>query len=429
MKKKTIIIMASVILALIIVIIILLLTGGKKITITFDTDGGNEIASIQIKKGSKTILPKPTKDEYIFDGWYMDNTKVDDSYEFTKDTTLKAHWEEDDGTETFTVSFDTDGADEIEPIKVKCGEGIELPEEPTKTEYTFISWENEDKKTINDGDVLECKDTTLTAVWDDEDDVMASAKLTIKFDTKGGNTIKSVKVQCRDAVVPTLPTPEKEGYIFVSWLDKNGKVIHEGESLSCNTLNLYANWKEDPNVKYYYVTFDSKGGSSVDKLKVMCEKELKLPKAPTKDGYTFVSWVDANDKPILDGALLACEDITLYANWNEKESEKKEYECTEGTLKDDKCILEKPANEECPSGYTYSEKASKCYKFISDATSNETETNSCPSNSTYKEGTNLGIDKNGCYSLSDKEKNCSGYSGYELSNGKCIKTVDAKVKE
>ena len=56
-------------------------------------------------------------------------------------------------------------------------------------------------------------------------------------------------------------------------------------------------------------------------MTVDCDTELELPTAPTKTGYNFVSWVDKNDTPILDGALLTCSDITLYANW-EKVTEK-----------------------------------------------------------------------------------------------------------
>ena len=429
MKKKTIIIMASVVLALIIVIIVLLLTGGKKITITFDTDGGKEIASIEIKKGSKTTLPKASKDEYVFVGWYLDGIKIDDSYEFNEDSKLIAHYKAEGEKDIFTVTFETDGGDEIDPIEIKCGEPIHLPTEPEKEGYTFIAWENEDMKTIHDGDKLDCSDTTLTASWDKEDDLEDNSKLTIKFDSKGGSTVKAIKIVCKDAVLPTLPVPTKDGYIFVSWQTKTGKVMTEGASIGCDNTTFYANWKEDPDAKYMTITFDSKGGSTVDSKKILCGKKLELPKNPTRDGYTFISWADVNGKVILADADLACEDITLYANWEEKETEKKEYECTEGTLKDDKCILEKPASEECPSGYTYSEKASKCYKFIGDATTNETETNACSNNGTYKTGADLGIEKDGCYALTDKEKNCNEHSGYELSNGKCIKTIDAKVKE
>ena len=68
----------------------------------------------------------------------------------------------------------------------------------------------------------------------------------------------------------------------------------------------------------YTVTFDSKGGSKVSPVKINCElggATVKLPKAPTKDFYEFRVWEDKHGTPILDGALLTCEDVTLYAVW------------------------------------------------------------------------------------------------------------------
>ena len=352
MKKKIIYVLGIAIIISLIIIIILLF-GGKKeyVTISFNTDGGNEIADVEVEKGKTTTLPTPKKDSYTFSGWYLNSEKISNDYVFNENVLLKASWE---ATKTFKVSFDTDGGNEIDAMEIKCGEGITLPEEPTKKGYTFISWENEDKKTIHNNDKLECIDTTLTANWDKEDDLEDNSNLTIKFDSKGGSEVKSIKIKCKEAVVPTLPTPTKEGYIFTSWTTKAGKVMTAGISLDCDNTTFYANWKEDPNApKYYTVTFDSKGGSKVDTIKVECEKTLSLPKNPTRDGYDFVAWTDKNGKAILDGAKLTCENITLYADWKEKETvtpePKKEYTCPEGyTLKDDKCLIEGTVKETCP---------------------------------------------------------------------------------
>lgn len=486
MKKKTIIIMASVIFTLLLIIVVLLVTGGKKeVTIIFDTNGGNEIASVKIKKGSKTTLPTPKKDESVFDGWYIGNNVIDEKYEFTKDITLKAHWKDKEEKETFIVTFDTDGGNEIESIEIKCGEGIKLPKEPIKKGYTFIAWEDDDLKTIHDNDKLACEDTTLKANWDKEDDLEETSKLTIYFDSKGGSEVKSIRMYCKDSV-PALPTPTKEGYIFQNWKSKSGKIIKEGDKISCDRITVYAVWKIDPNaLKYYTVTFDSKGGSAVESIKVECDKELKLPTSPTKEGYEFVAWQDKNGKAILDGAKLTCEDIKLTADWKEKEKEKPT--CTEGKLEGDKCIIEKDPEKVCPDGYGYSETLSKCYKYTSNATitckaahgfetgdkyddthghlgcayqdmasypTEETCHNAggtyytylpkghcykyvdagttnfnytCPNGQSYETSTTLGGTQNsGCYTLTTKTDSCKNYSGFELKDGKCVKTVDAQ---
>ena len=43
------------------------------ITIEFDTNGGNDIDSVVYNGGSINIPDNPTKEGYIFDGWYWDN--------------------------------------------------------------------------------------------------------------------------------------------------------------------------------------------------------------------------------------------------------------------------------------------------------------------------------------------------------------------
>lgn len=71
-------------------------------TIIFDSDGGSEVASLQVEKGNKIEEPKkPTKIEningydadYVFDGWFYGETKWDfASMTVTENLTLKARW-------------------------------------------------------------------------------------------------------------------------------------------------------------------------------------------------------------------------------------------------------------------------------------------------------------------------------------------------
>ena len=45
-----------------------------QVTITFETNGGSEIAPIQMMSGNKITKPTdPTKTDWYFDGWYSDS--------------------------------------------------------------------------------------------------------------------------------------------------------------------------------------------------------------------------------------------------------------------------------------------------------------------------------------------------------------------
>ena len=71
----------------------------------------------------------------------------------------------------------------------------------------------------------------------------------------------------------------------------------------------------------YTVTFNSDGGSKVEAVKVKRNKTIEAPKAPTKEGYKFVSWQVAGTD--FDFSYPITEDLTLTAKWEEDEATKK----------------------------------------------------------------------------------------------------------
>ena len=64
-------------------------------TITYDTCGGDSLSSVQVDNGEKLTKIIPTRNDYVFMGWYEDNSytkKFDFNTEITKDFTLYAKW-------------------------------------------------------------------------------------------------------------------------------------------------------------------------------------------------------------------------------------------------------------------------------------------------------------------------------------------------
>lgn len=102
MKKKydKNIILGSVSLFILIAIIILsvfaLLNRDNLLTVSFDTDGGNNIISQVISNGDLAVVPaKPTKEGYTFIGWQLDKVNYDFSSSVTDSITLIAIWEKE----------------------------------------------------------------------------------------------------------------------------------------------------------------------------------------------------------------------------------------------------------------------------------------------------------------------------------------------
>ncbi len=139
-------------------------------------------------------------------------------------------------------------------------------------------------------------------------DEPAKETVTITFNVNGGSSVEAVKVEKGKSI--TLPTTAKDKYNFLGWYDGDKKV-DETTTFDKDTT-LTAKWEAIPeDAKTFVITFDSKGGSAVNKITVECDKTLSLPANPTKSGYKFVSWADKNGKVILNGAKLECEDVTL----------------------------------------------------------------------------------------------------------------------
>ena len=183
----------------------------------------------------------------------------------------------------------------------------------------------------------------------------------VKFDSQGGNDIASIKIKKGESV--ELPSITKKGSKFLGWY-LNDNLVTNSTIFNENTT-LTAKWVLE-DVKTFVINFDSQGGSEVASVTLECNKEIKLPTPPTKNGYEFVSWIDDFETPILDGALLECQDVSLKANWKkleekeEKKEEKKEenkkeekvkevtYSCSKGTLVGTKCEIEDTIYEKCP---------------------------------------------------------------------------------
>ena len=56
----------------------------------------NTIDKIIVKKGSKLVLPTPTKERYIFEGWTYNDNLITEINEVNKDMLIKANWKKED---------------------------------------------------------------------------------------------------------------------------------------------------------------------------------------------------------------------------------------------------------------------------------------------------------------------------------------------
>lgn len=143
---------------------------------------------------------------------------------------------------------------------------------------------------------------------------LGSKRYIISFNTDGGNSLESITAKEKETI--TLPIAVKEGFIFNGWTDEDGKIL-PSEYVVTKDATLKAVWVSE-TADTITIKFDTDGGSKIDDMIVVKGETLKLPQNPTKEGYKFKTWVDKNETPIYDEALLL-EDTTLKAVWEKVE--------------------------------------------------------------------------------------------------------------
>ena len=124
-------------------------------TVTFQSEGGSEVAS-QIRANTPADQPAdPTKEGYTFIGWYNGESEWNFVDAVATGLTLTAKWQ----LNRYTITFDTAGGSEVAPITQDYGTTITAPANPTKTGYTFAGWDKTIPTTMPAGDM------TITARW------------------------------------------------------------------------------------------------------------------------------------------------------------------------------------------------------------------------------------------------------------------------
>ena len=111
-------------------------------TVTFDSDGGSDVASQQVEKGGLVLKPAdPIKPDCVFIGWYYGNTPWNfETATITGEITLTARWNWLSTSDTCTVTFYSDGGSDVAPQQVVMGQYAVKPEDPTRPGYTFEGW-------------------------------------------------------------------------------------------------------------------------------------------------------------------------------------------------------------------------------------------------------------------------------------------------
>ncbi|EAC6831063.1 LPXTG cell wall anchor domain-containing protein [Listeria monocytogenes] len=278
--------------------------------VTFNIDGNtSEVKTVT----EEDLIPEPanpTKQGYTFDGWYdaeTDGTKWD----FTtgqmpaNDLMLYAHF----SVNSYQVNFDIDGAVMNEAVVYDTL--LNEPTAPTKQGYTFDGWYDAetggnkwDFKTMK----MPANDVTLYAHF-------TVSSYQVNFDIDGAVTNEAIVY---DTLLNEPATPTKQGYTFDGWYDAEtggNKWDFKTMKMPANDVTLYAHF----TINNYQANFDIDG--SVTNETITYDTLLNEPTAPTKQGFLFDGWYDAEvggTKWDFNTMKMPANDINLYAHFSKE---------------------------------------------------------------------------------------------------------------
>ena len=190
-------------------------------TVTFQSEGGSEVAS-QIRANTPAAQPdNPTKEGHTFIGWYNGESEWDFEAPVTTGLILTAKWQ----VNQYTITFKPENGGQDIVIKQDYGTAITAPANPTKTGYTFAGWD----KTIPT--TMPAENMTITAQWQVN-------QYTITFKPENGGQDIVIKQDYGTAI--TAPAnPTKTGYTFAGW----DKTIPT--TMPAGDMTITARWTEN----------------------------------------------------------------------------------------------------------------------------------------------------------------------------------------
>lgn len=292
----------------------------KLYTITLDANGGTcDYSSVQTIVGRDIELPVPTREGYVFDGWYCNKepvTKLDTA----GDITAVAQWSPD--IRVFKMTFNANGGQcDTQSKTIRLYEPFGTLPVPVRNGYIFVGWYT--------GNDINSTHITSDAVHTTREDVVARAlwskeKYTLTFDANAGKCDTTSKSIYKGQPYGEMPVPEMAGYTFVSWY-YDGAPINSTTPLKENgNHTVVAKWK-CANVP---VVFDANGGTFVTGAQTF-EKSFTYLSPHTSfptayyGGYEFVGWFTEREggrQIYLSDTVTNTERVTYYAHWRAVEN-------------------------------------------------------------------------------------------------------------
>ena len=212
-------------------------------------ENGEQDIIINQNYGTPVTVPDdPTREGYTFIGWDIPfPAKMP-----AKITTITAQWT----INQYTITFDTAGGSEIDPIEQDYDTAITAPDNPTKEGYAFIDWDT----TVPAK--MPARDMTIKALWKDIEKPTGK----ISLDTNEWKTLLNTitfGLFFKDTQTVTITATDNSGdAVKIEYL-LSAKELTEAELASAAFTAYTAPFGIDPDNEYIiYVRLTDKAGNT-----------------------------------------------------------------------------------------------------------------------------------------------------------------------
>ena len=306
-------------------------------TVSFDLAGAEgTVADQKIVTGQKATKPEkdPTRNGYLFKGWYLDDKEYSFDEEVTKDLTLTAKWKsttavvgsEDEllaavaDTEIATIqlggSFEVDASVVIGRSVTIDGKNNTITKSgvpsyvPDGDNYIFkLGYGSEETEiTVKD---LKLTNSMAAIV------VGNNVEVTVENLDVTGNVWGGIEVSHNGSLVVNSIKMDDEAYKKpVVWVDTDSKTT---ASVNYDGTTKIEFTEDDKDQYHYYtqlytVSFDlAEGEGTIPAQKIVNGKVTKPENDPTRDGYLFKGWYLDDKEYNFEEEVT--KDLTLTAKW------------------------------------------------------------------------------------------------------------------
>ena len=287
----------------------------KTYTATFEKNGAIEIGSNTLTCSTTStncviIAPSIKREGYDILGWStkadsaIAEYKVGDKITISSNIKLYAITKKQSNAKTYTVTFDKNGATEIESSSLSCSTTATkctiIAPTIIREGYDILGWSSQKNSSVAEykvGDqIVVTSDLKLYAVTKKKI-VMKTYKANF---VANGTIISATELECTtsdESCFITAPTISKDGYNILGWSKIKNSTTAEysiGESIVLTSdITLYAIVEEIINTKKYTSVFVSPG-SNVEIQSLSCnttkEKCMIVTPMSVKNGYKFLGW-------------------------------------------------------------------------------------------------------------------------------------------